>query len=708
MGQRPGRSWTAALKLAAEEEDIAEDDIAEDSTAVPSLDSLSEEELLAFELADEDLSLCEEEEEEWRQYDEEVSQFRQLMLDCGADPTSPSASSSSKFSSDVGAGLDDLLESTSAMEAQVQALLEESRARGRQQQAEESLSDAQATSSSPPALWAPGTNGVMAAGTGGFQLPMEYRARLAEHEGGVVVSGSLGPNTVVLISRVPDQPELLPVLSEVLRVQRVRITRGWLETTASGVMDVFEVCDVMTDQPLSTENIERLEKALVQVLRAPAARQVMYEIDDQVPRLDCFFGLPASGSRPLPMAAARGALVGGPFQVSESRDLGRALVFRGVVQEGTPSEAVDECSRRLRQATDVSSPSLGTGSASSSSSLPKVFRKGEDDWECLLVNGLSQPLLLWIPLRELEQELDPGVDQRLFFLLTTLAVVFCAQYAAPEPALGPPVGALLLSIIGAAEISRRATAEKNGVRLGLPLLLPSPAMCSFGVCTRPLSLVPSRNTLFDIAAAALMTGLLASFTLIALGLLIPQQTSSCTWVNPSLFPYVLRQLLLAQSEARLAVCTEAPPGLEAFVPTSPALAAGAFGSLMVALNSLPIGLLDGAALAAAAPWARLREVLPLLAYVLLGSTVFSGPDAERWFPLVIGFAIFTFGVRPQLAPAAVCRDNVSQPYDPSRQLTAAVLVLTAYLLLAPASWLRVLVSLFSLPGYLISGSLGSS
>eukprot|EP00439_Symbiodinium_sp_Y106_P051733 s661_g6.t3 len=456
-----------------------------------------------------------------------------------------------------------------------------------------------------PAPWVPAAVPLM---NGARQLPEAYRERLVEHEGGVVVSDTQGPNALVLLSHVPDQPLLLPMVSETFRLQKVKIVRGWLETTDSGaVMDAFEVCDSSTGQPLSSDRATQLEQALMQAIQAPAARQVMVEIDGQVPQLDCFFGLPAGGSLPVSLAAARGALVDGPFKVSEAREVGRSLVFRGELMEGVASkEALDECARRLRQAmvSEDAPPEVR-------SNAPH-HRRLVDDWECLLVRGKTSPLLLWIPLEDLAKdppraqdsgfygifedhlkfELDPSFDQRLFFLLTTLATVVCVQYAAPEPGLNPPIGALLLSIIGAAEISRRRTADRLGVRLGLPLLLPSPAMGTFGVAARAKSLVPDAAGLFDLGASALMTALLASFTLIGLGLFMPPDTSSCTWVDPSVFPYVLRQLLVAQYDARSAVCTEPPLGLDGrYVPTSPAIAAGLFGVLMVALNSLPIGQL---------------------------------------------------------------------------------------------------------------------
>jgi len=626
-----------------------------------------------------------------------VQQFRELMLQCGADP----ASSSSRFVLDDESvdqfgggtppsqeGLEEselsLEEGSSLLtEAQVRAFLQSQF--GSEGEGSSPASSTQASGpkeNGAPAPWVPAAVPLM---NGARQLPEAYRERLVEHEGGVVVSDTQGPNALVLLSHVPDQPLLLPMVSETFRLQKVKIVRGWLETTDSGaVMDAFEVCDSSTGQPLSSDRATQLEQALMQAIQAPAARQVMVEIDGQVPQLDCFFGLPAGGSLPVSLAAARGALVDGPFKVSEAREVGRSLVFRGELMEGVASkEALDECARRLRQAmvSEDAPPEVR-------SNAPH-HRRLVDDWECLLVRGKTSPLLLWIPLEDLAKELDPSFDQRLFFLLTTLATVVCVQYAAPEPGLNPPIGALLLSIIGAAEISRRRTADRLGVRLGLPLLLPSPAMGTFGVAARAKSLVPDAAGLFDLGASALMTALLASFTLIGLGLFMPPDTSSCTWVDPSVFPYVLRQLLVAQYDARSAVCTEPPLGLDGrYVPTSPAIAAGLFGVLMVALNSLPIGQLDGASLLPAAPAGWLREtILPFAAYLLLGVTCFSA-DADSLFPLVIGFSIFTFGVRPQLSPEPVRRDNVSQPKDFSRRLTAAVLLVTAYLMLMPASWLQ--------------------
>ncbi|CAJ1449243.1 unnamed protein product, partial [Effrenium voratum] len=77
----------------------------------------------------------------------------------------------------------------------------------------------------------------------------EYRERVAENEGaGVVVSSQAGGNALVLLNHLPDQPELLPVVSDTFRAQQVKIVRGWLE---SGT-DAFEVSD-WKGQPLSSQ-----------------------------------------------------------------------------------------------------------------------------------------------------------------------------------------------------------------------------------------------------------------------------------------------------------------------------------------------------------------------------------------------------------------------------------------------------------------------
>lgn len=208
---------------------------------------LSEEEVVSYELADEDFSLCEEEDEEWRQYDEEVSQFKKLVLECGSDLSSSSRSAFSR----LGPSIRDSQDLPGPFgDCCSEAILPQNESGG---------TDGQ---SQPSAL----VFGEKLTSRH-FELPREYRQRLENEGTAVVVTTGSGENALVLLSHVPDQPQLLPVVSETFRMQEVKLVRGWLETMDDGVvMGAFEVSD-LNDQPLSSERTAQLERALMQAGR---------------------------------------------------------------------------------------------------------------------------------------------------------------------------------------------------------------------------------------------------------------------------------------------------------------------------------------------------------------------------------------------------------------------------------------------------------
>lgn len=636
-------------------------------TSARMLTELTEEELLEFELAEEDLCMEEEEEEEWRKYDEEVKKFQELM-DTGDVTTDQVAqlpnlqgfTGSNGYSSlslpggdtTMGRQMDEDLDALGALEAELREMLEET---GGTMGSNTAVVPAQ---KSPLTMWAPGTElatqGSLAA------LPPEYSARLTDDQSGVVVTENLGANTVVLLSRGPGQPELLPVLSETFRVQKVRILRGWLDVHDGAEINAFEVCDITSGEPLSADRISNLERALVTAMRGPAAREVLLELDERFPRLDAFYGLPADGSWPPPLPAARGALLDGPFKVSDGRDLGRALVLRGeLITDMSVVEALKECR----------------------SSLWKVAPKYYGEWECVLVHGQnSDKLLLVLPSKDIEQYLAAPFDEWIVLLLCTWVTVIYAQSAAPAAlTVVPPVSVLVFGVIGWAEVARRLVARKHNVDLSLPFLLPSYAFGILGTATRAKSLIPNAIVSFDMASAALTASFFTSLVLIAVGYTLDPSKDSCAWINISFMPYMIKSLLQMQSDGYWDVCLEPPPG-GGFLPASSISIAGCFGLLATALNALPLSRLDGASLAAAAPWVRAADtILPWAALLLLFSTLF-GPDADGLFPV---FAIFTFGVRPYLTQEPVYQDNISQPQDLLRRSIAFVLLLTSSTVLLP-------------------------
>lgn len=318
---------------------------------------------------------------------------------------------------------------------------------------------------------------------------------------------------------------------------------------------------------------------------------------------------------------------------------------------------------------------------------PKEY---EGKWECLLVNGVRGRLLVVLPRDDLVQALKPPIEQWLGFIVGVGITIMLAQAAGHvAPLASPPVGALIMAVTGSAELGRVALAERWGVRLSQPLLVPSPALGCFGAASSAISVVPSASALFDMAAAASATAFVASFVLIVLGLLAPPDGLNCGWINPGVLPYALRQVLRVQAETNWGTCLEPSPG-GAYVAAPPALIAGCFGAFATALNTLPLGRLDGMSLVAAAPWARARDtVLPWAAFILLSSTMFDA-EADSLFPVVLFFCITTFGLRPVIMRQPVLRDNVTQPRNFQRRAVGVLLALLACLLLMPTAVLDTL------------------
>lgn len=678
----------------AAEADAVEADFESDSgpqAELPwSLANMSEEELAACELSDEDLLMDEDEEEEWRQYDQEVAQYRELMAAAGENPGlsgsaagslladvldnadlplgPPGGSSTAKEESeDQEAELDELIQSASDMQNELQELLLQARRREVKKQEEVA-----------PVLAAP-------AGPA-FEIPASYRELLREGAG-VIVTRNLGPNTVVLLSRAPDTPELLPEVSEVFRVMGVTILRGWLASSGDLAMDVFEVCETTSGQPLPDEFVKRLQGILERVVRAPAARDVLFEVEGQVPRLDAFFGLPAGGPRPPPLDKVRAAIAGGIQLVDRPRDLGRALVFRGRLPEGvTSDEAFAECQRRFNE----------------------LALDCEGRWECLLCKSPEEEeeglLLLVVPAEELEECSEPFFNEIVVFLFALLFTFWplipmqlVSSFLPPSPiplptmqapggsalAVSPSACVVVFGILAASELARRFVSGSLGVRVSLPFVVPSPTLGTSGIISRCNSLAPSRTALFDIATAALVTAFVVSFFFMIVGIVSSPSETSCTWVNPRTLPQSFGRLLVQQAEPWWAVCPGPRPSDE-FIPASTALVGGAFGAVITALNALPIAGLDGTALAATAPWAYMPTwLLPVASALLLLALAVSDANAENIIGQVLVFLFAAVLIRPQVAPGPIFRDNVSRPLDMVRSGIGLATLLAAALVLAP-------------------------
>jgi len=208
---------------------------------------------------------------------------------------------------------------------------------------------------------------------------------------------------------------------------------------------------------------------------------------------------------------------------------------------------------------------------------------------------------------------------------------------------------------GAAELARREVAYCYGVQLSPPLLLPSPAIGTFGAASSSMSAVPNRlacfdmaaaASCFDMAAAASIGALMASFALITGGLLMPLEPENCAWVNPGIFPFVLKRLISMQAGSYVNACAELPNS-GGLVAAPAALVAGCLSAMTAAFNILPLGRLDGGDLVLALPWPGVRNTaLPWMVFTVLGCT-FVGVDSDLLFPVILAFCVFTLGIRLQ-------------------------------------------------------------
>mmetsp|Transcript_99708 Transcript_99708/g.321474 ORF Transcript_99708/g.321474 Transcript_99708/m.321474 type:complete len:432 (+) Transcript_99708:2-1297(+) len=431
-------------------------------------------------------------------------------------------------------------------------------------------------------------------------------------------------------------------------------------------MDAFEVCDARSGLPLSEDSANRLQKILERVVRAPAARQVLAELDGQVPKLQAFFGLPEDGSQPPPLEEVEEALAGGSFQVSDASDLGRAFVLRGNLQEGaTAEEALVQCQQLV----------------------DRVPNDGKDKWECIFAKGYSDVQLVVLPSKDLKDHFRPYFDEWVVFLISIFLTVIYVQGPGPSPsslAPSPTVCALVFGVTGIAEFARRFVAAACGARLSLPFVLPSPTLGTLGAVTRSNFLVPSARVAFDMAVAALSTAFLLSLFLIGVGLTSSPAEYSCTWVNPRVLPSMLGHVVELQAEPWSGFCPGPSPGT-GYLPASSALVAGVLGLVTTALNALPLRGLDGAQMAEGTPWVFARRtLLPAIAVLTLLATTLD-INGQSLFPLVLVFLFVSFVVRPQLAPAPVFRDNLTQPLDLQRRGLSFLLIITALLVLLPSS-----------------------
>lgn len=229
--------------------------------------------------------------------------------------------------------------------------------------------------------------------------------------------------------------------------------------------------------------------------------------------------------------------------------------------------------------------------------------------------------LVWIravPLAEVVEQSRPALNVLLFALtvVSTLAAGCLVTGSFPfvtfNPFLEPlrwlegvPFAFTLLAILGTHEFGHYFTARAYGASVSLPYFIPAPPPIflfgTLGAVIRMRSPARDRNSLFDIAVAGPLAGLVVAVPALLVGL----AWSRVGVVLPDQAGLTFGDSLLMRALTWL-VFGPIPEGMDVFV--HPVALAGWVGLFVTALNLFPVGQLDGGRIAYALFGPRHRQI----------------------------------------------------------------------------------------------------
>ena len=266
----------------------------------------------------------------------------------------------------------------------------------------------------------------------------------------------------------------------------------------------------------------------------------------------------------------------------------------------------------------------------------------------------------------------------VLFLLTVLSTLVAGSGAfftfnpifEPRRLLeGIPFSFTLLAILGTHEFGHYFTARAYGASVSLPYFIPAPPPLLFGTLgaiIRMRSPARDRNSLFDIAAAGPLAGLVVALPALWIGL---------RWSKVGAVPaggsVAFGDSLLLRFMTWLSFGT-LPPGHDVFV--HPVALAGWVGLFVTALNLIPVGQLDGGRIAYALFGARHRQISIATFVALLALGAVTG--AGNWFVWAF-LLLFVMGFHHQ--PPL---DDVS-PLSPGRYAVGVLCLLLLIILIPP-------------------------
>jgi len=295
----------------------------------------------------------------------------------------------------------------------------------------------------------------------------------------------------------------------------------------------------------------------------------------------------------------------------------------------------------------------------------------------LRADGDRVMLQAW-PLVQVQVRSRPGLNLGLFVLtaLSTLAAgalltgVLDMTSPASWLSAGGPFALTLLSILGVHEFGHYFTARYYKASVSLPYFIPAPPPLflfgTLGAIIRMRSPARDRNSLFDIAAAGPLAGMLIAVPAVILGLGWSEVARVLPGIGIHFGDSLLMRWLVYLKFGSLG------PGMDVMI--HPVALAGWVGFFVTALNLVPVGQLDGGRIAYAL-FGRHHRVLGIATFVLLLALGGITGSGNWFFWAALLFFLVGFHHSPPL-------DDLT-PLTPARRVIGVACLILLVLLIPP-------------------------
>jgi membrane-associated protease RseP (regulator of RpoE activity) len=190
-----------------------------------------------------------------------------------------------------------------------------------------------------------------------------------------------------------------------------------------------------------------------------------------------------------------------------------------------------------------------------------------------------------------------------------------------------PIAAGIWAVLGAREIGRRVLASRYKIPLSWPFFIPTWQIGCFGSIDRFEALLPNRKALFDIAFAGSAAG-----GIIALGMLVTGLVLS----GPgSLFQIPVEFFKGSVLVGTLAKVVLGSALQQQLVEVHPLVVIGWLGLIIVAINLMPAGQLDGGRIVQAIYGRKIASRATLATFVVLAIAALVNPLALYWAIVIL-------------------------------------------------------------------------